>query len=138
MKPISKFFEEDLSAPLHNKMWSWGARDLAGRVVLRVWNDELRRVPGQNGWWVSVDYDKDPSNTQNNGLNERREHLSSTRAGVPTACIVYQREEGSKEKIKGYLPDIVWVLTSQTCVVYNEVLYRVACNTTVERWMSSI
>jgi hypothetical protein len=38
---------ENLGAPLANSRWSWGGVRQDGAVVLRVWQNETRRINGQ-------------------------------------------------------------------------------------------
>lgn len=43
---ITAMFEK-LGAPLANSRWSWGGVRQDGAVVLRVWQNETRRIDGQ-------------------------------------------------------------------------------------------
>jgi putative restriction endonuclease len=72
---ISRFFAERLGAKLANARWSWGAFDSAGRLYLRVWQDEIQEY--DDGERVAVDWKK--PRRQSAGRPERRAHLEAVR-----------------------------------------------------------
>ena len=78
MISISQFFEQ-LGAPLHNIVWSWGARrESDGAIFLRVFQHECRRI---NEKPMSRVYGKKRPG-QRPGAAERAEHVADIRAGA--------------------------------------------------------
>jgi hypothetical protein len=75
---IARFFEEVLDARLANVRWSWGATDPAGRIFLRVWDDEIRHHEGSR--YVVVARSPKPSSKP--GSRERHGHLARLREGA--------------------------------------------------------
>ena len=81
-KPISQFFAEDLRAPFHNNMWSWGAVDPQGRVFLRVWRKDLNYKARtvlivDDGWKVSQ-----------LGYQERVQHIGLLESGIAGFMVI--------------------------------------------------
>jgi hypothetical protein len=75
---ISKFFENVLEARFTNVRWSWGSTDPAGRVFLRVWDDQIRSEA--DGRYALVARNRAPSSKP--GSTERHKHIASLRAGA--------------------------------------------------------
>ena len=72
---ISAFFRQ-LGAPLRNIRWAWGAVRRDGPVVLRVWDDFLEVIDGEE--YALVDYKPKPGRSEL-GYRERLEHVNLLR-----------------------------------------------------------
>lgn len=84
---ITDFFAKTLNAPLRSSQWSWGAENHEA-VFLRCWQHEKVKLDG-NKWGLHVDgYEGYVGVTDNNGLNERRKHIASIRAGKPAYVVM--------------------------------------------------
>lgn len=98
---VSALFN-DLGAPLHNHMWSWGAvRQADSFVFLRVWQDGTHKFEnGRYYTWVSDIEDTD----QSNGANERRDHVKQIRAGSRCYMVMCDAvdDEALVRKISGF------------------------------------
>jgi hypothetical protein len=101
---ITDFFAKKLGAPLKNSVWSWGA-ETNDAVYLRCWQHERVPLEGKT-WGVHVDgYSGYVGVTDNLGLNERREHIESIKAGKPAfvvMCIGDPKAEPGADTIKKY------------------------------------
>jgi hypothetical protein len=86
-RTITDFFAKTLKAPLHSPLWSWGAEN-GEAVFLRCWQHEKVKLD-DNAWGLHVDgYEGYIGVTDNNGLNERRKHIESIRAGKPVYVVM--------------------------------------------------
>jgi hypothetical protein len=88
---ISSFFES-LGAPLKNIRWSWGAVRRDGTVVLRVWNDFIQVIDGEE--CALVDYKPKPGRKEL-GYRERLEHVNLLRSGRPCLMVLCTAEDDS-------------------------------------------
>ncbi len=111
-----------LGAPLKNSRWSWGAVRSDGTVVLRVWAENVFKVDGKN--YVQVigpDWQQFDENGAriNNGLDERKVHVSLLEAGAESILVMCQCNDYTK-------PD-GWTIKSfdnETVFVGGEVIHR--------------
>ncbi|HCH0717401.1 TPA: hypothetical protein NKO89_001398 [Vibrio parahaemolyticus] len=78
-KSMSAFFAENLSAPLTNVQWSWGAENEKG-VYLRIWAEEVKEKNG-------LVYLNTPSDTRL-GQKERLRHIKQIESGKPGYVVV--------------------------------------------------
>ncbi|HDM8199317.1 TPA: hypothetical protein P0E36_005530 [Vibrio harveyi] len=78
-KSMSAFFAENLSAPLTNVQWSWGAENEKG-VYLRIWAEEVKEKNG-------LVYLNTPSDTRL-GQKERLRHIKQVESGKPGYVVV--------------------------------------------------
>ncbi|EIZ1317394.1 hypothetical protein MOU92_004178 [Vibrio parahaemolyticus] len=78
-KSMSAFFAENLSAPLTNVQWSWGAENEKG-VYLRIWAEEVKEKDG-------LVYLNTPSDTRL-GQKERLRHIKQIEGGKPGYVVV--------------------------------------------------
>lgn len=78
-KSMSAFFAENLSAPLTNVQWSWGAENKKG-VYLRIWAQEVKETNG-------LVYLNTPSDTRL-GQKERLRHIKQIEGGKPGYVVV--------------------------------------------------
>ncbi|WP_438454562.1 hypothetical protein [Vibrio alginolyticus] len=78
-KSMSAFFAENLSAPLTNVHWSWGAENEKG-VYLRIWAEEVKEKNG-------LVYLNTPSDTRL-GQKERLGHIKQVKSGKPGYVVV--------------------------------------------------
>ena len=78
-KSMSAFFTENLSAPLTNVQWSWGAENEKG-VYLRIWAQEVKEKNG-------LVYLNTPSDSRL-GQKERLRHIKQIEGGKPGYVVV--------------------------------------------------
>jgi hypothetical protein len=98
---LTRFFAEVLEAPLANSRWSWGGIDPAGRVFLRVWEDQLQPLRGREHVRVL----RAVPTTASAGYPERERHLALIEQGVPSygvVCVARDTHEGAARKIRSY------------------------------------
>ena len=81
---INRFYADRLGATLKNPQWSWGAFDSAGRLFLKVWEDEIATFDAAEWAWVDM---KNPP-VASHGRPERRQHLEAVRNGAEYFGIV--------------------------------------------------
>lgn len=79
MDSIAALFRH-LGAPLHNERWSWGA-STENFVVLRAWQDEMRRVDGTLRVVILKKVYADQDLTHRNGYKEREKHIGEIDGG---------------------------------------------------------
>lgn len=82
-----------LGAPLHNNRWSWGGvRPTDGAIVLRVWQDQKRKIDGK--WYMELTshrrYLKNPSDS---GYAERLRHVELIKAGARTLMVMCEAKD---------------------------------------------
>jgi hypothetical protein len=110
-RPITRFFEHDLDAPLGNSMWSWGA-DNGRYVVLRAWQKDFdskaKRVKIIGEDWIV-------GTSPSLGYQERMRHIERLRNGVPGFLVICDGEwdeSGQKMVIKSYRDDAVFRISA--------------------------
>jgi hypothetical protein len=85
---ITDMFRQ-LGAPLANSRWSWGGVRPDGAVILRVWQDEVKRRDGVN--WAQVTHRQEFAAKENDlGYQERNRHVALVLAGA--ACFLVMCE----------------------------------------------
>ena len=77
-----------LGAPLVNSRWSWGAvRTMDGKVFLRVWQDQTRRIEGVR--YVEVaNHEHVSGGKEKNGYDERLRHIEAIRGGSQSVLVM--------------------------------------------------
>ena len=82
-----------LEAPLANQRWSWGAvRPTDGAVLLRVWQDEQRKMDG--AWFTQVTFTEfSKENPSSRGYAERLGHVELIRRGTPSYMVMCQARD---------------------------------------------
>jgi hypothetical protein len=79
-----------LGAPLANQRWSWGAvRPTDGAVILRVWQDEGRKIDGAAFTQITFMGPTEAS-ASNLGYAERLKHVELIRNGAPSYMVMCQ------------------------------------------------
>ena len=105
-----KDFFAALGAPLANARWSWGSVREDGVVVLRVWQDEVKKRDGSI--FVKVAYkpklqqdDGDPL-----GHRERLDHVERIRRGATSYLVVCQAVDvdAKPRKVKDFEHECVF------------------------------
>lgn len=87
-KSISRFFEE-VSAPLVNIRWSWGAVKSDGSVVLRVWQHEkFKKDQGGKHYYQLTHNELYKNRQDDNGYQERLAHVRSIMDGSPCFMVM--------------------------------------------------
>lgn len=77
---ITALFEK-LGAPLANSRWSWGGVREDGSVVLRVWQNETKRIGGR--LYMRLTHQEIFVGREDNlGYQERNRHAEQIRAGA--------------------------------------------------------
>jgi hypothetical protein len=85
---ITDIFRQ-LGAPLANSRWSWGGVRPDGVVILRVWQDEVKRRDGVN--WAQLTHRQEFAAKENDlGYQERNRHVALVLAGA--ACFLVMCE----------------------------------------------
>jgi putative restriction endonuclease len=85
MISINTFYTDVLGADLRNSRWSWGSFDpVTNRVYLRVWEDQLRSIGGEEFILVL----RSSPRRQSPGYAERQGHLELIRQGAEAFGIV--------------------------------------------------
>jgi hypothetical protein len=101
-KAISWHFE-DLGAPLHNIVWSWGALSREKRdIFLRVWEDEIERIDGEI--IVQLTLHSKFIGGKNCGYRERIKHIEYIKnnyKGFVVVCVAKDTKK-SPRKIRSY------------------------------------
>ena len=89
---LTEFFAY-LEAPLANQRWSWGAvRPSDGAVLLRVWQDEQRKMDG--AWFTQVTFTEfSKENPSSRGYAERLGHVELIRSGAPSYMVMCQARD---------------------------------------------
>ena|SRR5438270_9719319 len=82
-----------LGAPLHNVQWSWGAVRADGSVVLRVWQDETRKIEDGRRLIRLVNHRAYQGSETNLGYSERLAHLDRLRAGAAGFVVICRAED---------------------------------------------
>jgi hypothetical protein len=83
---ISAMFEQ-LGAPLANIRWSWGGIRPDGTVVLRVWQNETKRIDSRTH--IQLTHRKTFVGRENNlGYQERLAQVERVRSGVKCHMIM--------------------------------------------------
>ena len=85
-----------LGAPLHNVQWSWGAGRADGSVVLRVWQDEMRKTEDGRRFIRLVNHRGYEGAGTNLGYSEWLAHLDRLRAGA-AGYVVRSRPTSARE-----------------------------------------
>ncbi len=100
---LTELFER-LGAPLVNSRWSWGSVDADGNVLLRVWQDRVKRFDGRQmvEVWDQGRHEADPGNP---GRNERLRHIEMVGTGAPCYMIMCIAKDpgASTRKIKSFI-----------------------------------
>jgi hypothetical protein len=92
---ITAMFEK-IGAPLANSRWSWGGVRQDGAVVLRVWQDEKRRI--NDKWHIQLtNHTAFVGNESNLGYQERLQHIAQIRAGA--TCFMVMCEQRDKLEV---------------------------------------
>lgn len=99
---ITALFEK-LGAPLANSRWSWGGMREDGSVVLRVWQNETRRIDGK--LHIQLTHrEMFVGREVNLGYLERNRHVEQIRTGA--RCYMVMCEPKSTQtvprEIKGF------------------------------------
>lgn len=99
---ITALFEK-LGAPLANSRWSWGGVRGDGSVVLRVWQNETRRIDGK--LHIQLTHHEVFAGREDNlGYQERNRHAEQIRSGA--CCYMVMCEPKSTQavprEIKGF------------------------------------
>lgn len=85
---ITDMFKQ-MGAPLANSRWSWGGVRQDGAVILRVWQDEVKRRDGVN--WAQLTHHQEFAGREFDlGYQERNHHVSLVRDGA--ACFLVMCE----------------------------------------------
>ena len=92
---ISELFQQ-VGAPLANIRWSWGGVRQDGAVVLRVWQNETRRIDGQTHIRLTH-HQAFVGNEDDLGYRERLRHMSQIQAGA--ACYLVMCEPRSTNEV---------------------------------------
>lgn len=106
---ITALFEK-LGAPLANSRWSWGGMRGDGSVVLRVWQNETRRIDGK--FYVQLTHHEVFAGREDNlGYQERNRHVKQTQAGARCYMVMCEAEEPKTDprKIKRFEKNSVLV-----------------------------
>lgn len=98
---ITTMFEQ-LGAPLANSRWSWGGVRQDGSVVLRVWQNETKRIDGKLHIQLTH-YAEFAGREGNVGYQERLRHVSHIRAGA--ACYMVMCEPKDTKAIPREIKD---------------------------------
>lgn len=119
---ISRFFER-IGFKLRNDRNSWGATNAQGTVMLRSWDDEVRKSP----WRVRVFRNQPrPGRPQRASRNERKAHLRAIWAGgLPayTVIITPKFDKSGDRKIGAFRDDVVFPI--QKLVEEDDSIYAV-------------
>jgi hypothetical protein len=105
--PMSLMFEK-LGAPLHNKVWSWGATtEDENTVYLRVWQNETTVIDGKN--YVLI-YAEEVKERKRAGHSERRRHVNLIRSGASCYLIFCEPKKPltMPRKVLDYISDRVY------------------------------
>jgi hypothetical protein len=81
-----------LGAPLHNVRWSWGSVRADGSVVLRVWQDEDRRVDGAT-YMRLTHHRAFQDRLDDRGYRERLRHVELLRIGAPCTLVMCRAKD---------------------------------------------
>lgn len=99
---ITALFEK-LGAPLANSRWSWGGVREDGAVVLRVWQNETRRIGDK--LHIQLTHRAVFSGREDNlGYQERNRHVEQIRAGARCYMVMCEPKNTQVEprEIKGF------------------------------------
>ena len=105
--PMSLMFEK-LGAPLHNKVWSWGAIKHDENIVyLRVWQNETMILDGKS--YVQVTYN-DNGLRKKAGHKERQRHIELIKSGAECFLIFCEPKKplSMPRKVHDYVRDSVF------------------------------
>jgi hypothetical protein len=92
---ISELFQR-VGAPLANFRWSWGGVRQDGTVVLRVWQNETRKINGRTH--IQITHHQAFVDKQDDrGYQERLSHVARIRAGAP--CYMVMCEPRSTQEV---------------------------------------
>lgn len=92
---ITALFEK-MGAPLANSRWSWGGVRKDGSVVLRVWQNETRRIDGK--LHIQLTHHKEFVGREDNlGYQERNRHTEKIRSG--SRCYMVMCEPKSTQTV---------------------------------------
>jgi hypothetical protein len=83
---ISAMFDQ-LGAPLANIRWSWGGIRADGTVVLRVWQNETKRIDGKLCMQLTH-HQAFAGRETNLGYQERLAHVERVRSGAKCQMIM--------------------------------------------------
>ena len=78
---------ENLGAPLANSRWSWGGVRQDGAVVLRVWQNETRRINGQTHIQLTH-HAAFVGKEDNLGYQERLQQVAQIREGAKCYMVI--------------------------------------------------
>jgi hypothetical protein len=102
MMSISELFQH-VGAPLANSRWSWGGVRQDGSVVLRVWQNETKRINGKT--YIQLTHrDVFLGNEGNLGHQERLHHVDRIRSGVACHMVMCEPKDTKQvpRKIKTF------------------------------------
>ncbi|MFZ5483836.1 MAG: hypothetical protein ACOZB0_06350 [Pseudomonadota bacterium] len=92
---ISDLFQR-VGAPLANVRWSWGGVRKDGAVMLRVWQNETRRINGRTH--IQITHHQAFVGKEGDlGYQERLAHIARIKAGAP--CFMVMCEPRSAQEI---------------------------------------
>ena len=78
---LTEFFKR-IDAPLANSRWSWGGVRPDGAIVLRAWQDEVKRI--DDVMYVRVTHHAAFEGDEDNlGFRERLKHVEAIQNGAP-------------------------------------------------------
>lgn len=104
---ITAMFER-LGAPLNNSRWSWGGVRQDGSVVLRVWQNEAKRIEGKM-YIQLTHYAEFVGKEDNYGYQERLRHVSQIHSGARCYMVMCESQKpiSVPRKIKGFDKDVL-------------------------------
>ena len=88
---ITAMFEK-IGAPLANSRWSWGGVRQDGSVVLRVWQDETRRINGQTHIQLTH-HAAFVGREDNLGYQERLQQIARVRDGAQCYMVMCEQRD---------------------------------------------
>jgi hypothetical protein len=104
---ITAMFEQ-LGAPLANPRWSWGGVRQDGSVMLRVWQNETKRIDGRTHVQLTH-YAEFVGREDNYGYQERLRHVNQIQTGVRCYMVMCEAKEPKAvpRKIKDFDKDVL-------------------------------
>jgi hypothetical protein len=94
---------QDIAAPLHNTVWSWGATSEQRReVILRVWSDEIKLMEDER--LVQLTLHSRFAGGKNPGYHERLRHIELIKSNHKGYAIICEPvdKNSTPRKIKSY------------------------------------
>jgi hypothetical protein len=103
---------QDIAAPLHNTVWSWGATSEKRReVILRVWSDEIKFVEDER--LVQLTLHSRFAGGKNPGYQERLRHIELIKSNHKGYAIICEPVDKNSipRKIKSYDRERLYPIT---------------------------